>query len=209
MYRKVKKMHARMLQEDQLFPGEDGEGGENGGTRFAKGDYLMIGSRGNRYPMTRGDFMARYDIIAPGIAESEELGAEGFQQYTPTGKVWAHELTADEITSHFPEGTFEGRWGGNKKVVATDVFVMPYPDGGEVYSIRKDLFDQSYDFNRWSVFNHHDEKALSDSPGLPVRPSGRRMSRNKDDFLAVDSLHQPALSPSSPSGRSSSFCVVS
>ena len=148
VYRKVEKTHARVLQEDQLFSMDGGEEGETLETEFAKGDYVLIGSRGDRYPMTRSDFAAWYDIVTPGAAESAELTAEGFRLFAPKGKVWAHELTPAERSSHFPDGTFVGSWGGKKAVAATDILVMSYPQGDEVDSIPKELFTQSYEFVR-------------------------------------------------------------
>ena len=124
VYREMKKMHAKLLQEDQLFTMESGEGGQGKEEQFEKGDFLVVGSRGNTYPMTRTDFMARYNIAAPGEAENDQLASEGFQLFNPIGKVWAHELTADECSRDFSDGTFEGRRGGKKAIAPTDLFLM-------------------------------------------------------------------------------------
>ena len=62
-----------------------------------------------------------------------------------TTQVWSHKLTRDEIAEHFPSGLFFGKWGGlGDKVVAGDELLMPYPMGGEVYSIKAALFDKTY-----------------------------------------------------------------
>ena len=55
--------------------------------RYEKGDFIVCGSRGGRYPMKAAAFAARYAQDRPQPATNAVLGAEGFRLYTPTGKV--------------------------------------------------------------------------------------------------------------------------
>ena len=159
---------------------------------YCKGDYIVLGSRGGRYPMTASEFASRYHtdretqenrenrekqavVEAPSLpsrpparrptkkrtsfrfvfgdasmskaprpARDPALAEEGFELFTPTGKVWIHELSAEDIRKHFPAGRFTGRWGGEVKVDAGDILASPFPSGGEVYLIKSQLFFRTY-----------------------------------------------------------------
>ena len=143
VYRKTMKVHAKQTHEN----GSVGTivNGELEGTKsYLKGDFIMVGSRGGKYAMAENSFRSRYDVEHPKPASDVALAAEGFQSYAPTSWVWAYELSGHDIEIYFPTGIFTGKWGGQVDVEETDVLAMPYPNGDEVYVIKKPLFAISY-----------------------------------------------------------------
>ena len=111
---------------------------------YVKGDFIVCGSREGHYPMKRADFTMRYETTRTEPAVDTTLASEGFRLYTPKGKVWAREVTAAECGTHFPAGHFLGRWGESARIEPLDFLAMPYPSGGEIYSIRRNLFLSTY-----------------------------------------------------------------
>ena len=125
------------------------------------------------YPVKQSDFSLRYDTSDTNPAVDPMLDMAGFRSYKPKGKVWSHRLTHDELALHFPSGKLTGKCtcvslvltsplcynyrlsivlvcdvllgGGIVEIAPGDVVVMPFPDGGEVYSIKGRLFDSTYD----------------------------------------------------------------
>ena len=110
-----------------------------------KGDYIIHGSRGARYPMRQEVFVQRYDVSKsePVIDTDSVLAAEGFRLFPPIGKVVAYILTHEDVAMDFPFGEFANAYG-NHSVSVGDALAMSFPDGGEVYSIPRELFGRTY-----------------------------------------------------------------
>ena len=102
VYCKITGMHAK-LADDAALKASLGEG-------YEAGDYIVVGSTGNQYPMKALAFAARYMQSHPEAATDPALAAEGFRLFRPKGKIWALELSDEEVESFFPSGQFMGKW---------------------------------------------------------------------------------------------------
>ena len=163
VYRKTRPMHAkRALESGAIIAHENGLATRE---TYEKGDFILVGSQGRYYRMRAREFEARYICARPEPASEVELAVAGFRQYKPSGKIWGHELTAEEASAHFPSGWFLGAWGGKVSeyseselriyanrtlppqvfVKTGDIMAVPFPLGGEIYAIQKRLFDESYE----------------------------------------------------------------
>ena len=142
-YRKTTPIHAKEAPDNGLL-----ETVFNGvvETRqaYEKGDMIMCGIDGERYTTTLRNFALRYDRNAPEPAGNPLLAEEGFQLYQPIGKVWAFELSADDIVTHFPAGEFTASWKEPVTVETGDYLVMPFPAGDEIYRVRGHAFNDKY-----------------------------------------------------------------
>lgn len=143
VYRKTVRMNAKVAKEDGFIETIVNGVCESRGP-YTKGDYIVIGSRGGRYSMRAIDFSARYDHSEPEPNCDALLAGEGFFAYKPTGTIWAHELSPDEVRRYFPTNKFMGKWGAAIEVGPSDLLAMPHPSGGEVYAIKNELFHKSY-----------------------------------------------------------------
>lgn len=142
IYRKMTKVHARMiLDSDGLI-----EKNINSRTEVpcTQGDYVMIGTQGKQYGMSREEFEERYDTTNHEPSTDQKLAGAGFRLFQAVGKVWAHQLTADECAQAFPAGSFQGSWGGDTLVEEGDFLLVPFPGAGEIYSVRQYLFNSTY-----------------------------------------------------------------
>ena len=136
-------VHAKLMREDGVISTIVDDVIEDTST-YNKGDYIISGSRGGQYAMEPSRFESRYDHTRSEQANDAKLAKDGFKLYQSTGKVWAHELTVDEVEAHFPAGLLTGSWGGTAPVKAGCYLVMPFPTAGEIYTITKTLFDDAY-----------------------------------------------------------------
>ena len=143
VYCKIVRVHAKLMREAGSISTIVDDAIENTST-YNKGDYIVSGSRGGQYAMKPSMFESRYDSTRPGHANDAKLAKDGFKLYQATGKVWAHELTVDEVEAHFPAGQLIGSWGGAAPVAAGCYLVAPFPTAGEIYTIKKKLFDDTY-----------------------------------------------------------------
>ena len=107
--------------------------------KFKKGDYILRVASGELKVSHPDEFGERFELD-PGQTSST---ADGFQAYRATGKLWAHELSNEEVAAHFPAGKIISA-GAVMKVKAGDVLVMPFPGGGAVYRLEKQTFDEKY-----------------------------------------------------------------
>jgi len=113
---------------------------KKGQRSFKKGDVIVRASGQNsRTVMDAQDFAEHFEQ-APGSAAPAE---DGFVAYREAGKVWAHELSKDEATTHFPAGKFISA-GTASTVKPGDVLLMPYPGGGALYRLGKSSFERKY-----------------------------------------------------------------
>ena len=71
----------------------------------------MCGETGEKYSASALDFVLQYERARPRSAHDPALTEDGFRLYSPTGKLWASEVSADAIAKHFPAGQFIARWG--------------------------------------------------------------------------------------------------
>ena len=147
VHAKCARIHAKLMTEEGIIKTEV-EGKVEAQHEYERGDYILCGSRGGRYPMPGHQFSSRYDTAHVEPASDPLLASDGFKLFKAKGKVWSHKLTPDEVVEHFPNGRFLGKWGGVVKVAAGDVVVMPYPAGGEVYTVKGPFFDSTYAFDR-------------------------------------------------------------
>ena len=149
LYIKTQKVNAMIaLRDGEIRKVIDGKVQQT--KSYKKGDFIVVGSAHKtgasegRYPIAALDFTTRYNQSRPEPASDAELASEGFHLYPPIGKIWAHELTEEEVKHHFPGGAFLGKWGGLNHVKPGDYLVLPFPNATEIYAIGVDLFEQTY-----------------------------------------------------------------
>ena len=111
VFRKTAKMLARVaLQDGEVSTMVDDE--VEAVTKYKKGDFILVGSRGGQYPMSADVFKSRYQVEKPEPTSDTVRSSDGFQLFLSTGKVWALQLTEEDVTKHFCDGRFVGAWGG-------------------------------------------------------------------------------------------------
>ena len=54
-----------------------------------------------QYAMPTDNFKDRYVFDNPLPTEDGMMAAEGFDRYQPTGKIWGHVVTKEEMDSYF------------------------------------------------------------------------------------------------------------
>ena len=182
VYRKTAKMHAKVAQEDGFLE-TIVDGIVETRKSYAKGDYIIIGSRGGRYSMRPVEFSARYDRSNSQPASDLMLAREGFSLYLPTGMIWARKVSEEEMQSFFPIGKFAGKWGGTSLLVEpADYLVMPHPSCEEIYVIKNDLFNKSY--TRHTMHDHIPSEAETLAQWESVLRHEARVCRKKVTVLA-------------------------
>ena len=196
IYYKTAKVHARVAMNEGVC-----ETIVNGvvekKTPYRQGDFIMVGSRGSRgrYPMKAMDFAARYAFGLPEPAELPDLAEEGFQLYSPSGRVFALQISTDEVASHFPKGAFVGSWGGRVTVEANDWLVVPYPAANEVYVIRQKLFPTTYAEDNDLMLKRH--QRLNDPKASADAAATAENNATAHEAARVNEMPSPA-SPQSP-----------
>ena len=84
---KCTKVHAkRMTEEGTIATVIDGKI-EARRRAYEKGDYVVCGSRGGRYPMKERQFLSRYSTTHPDPASDPALARAGFKLFKAKGKV--------------------------------------------------------------------------------------------------------------------------
>lgn len=111
---------------------------------YQAGDYILLGTEGERYTLGAAQFGARYDVAAPGDASNAALRTEGFHIYRPTGAVWAEQLDEVAVQTAFPAGKFIAPWGSEMIFLAGDWLATPSPAASEVYRIEAAAFSNTY-----------------------------------------------------------------
>ncbi|KAL1528098.1 hypothetical protein AB1Y20_009463 [Prymnesium parvum] len=143
VYEKFLEMHARHLESegtlDTLIDGE-----LETTNKYQVGDMMIHGTQGERYVMKPDNFAARYWADQPRPTDDPSLAAEGFQLFRPRGKIWALQLSREDVYQHFPEGKFIAPWGSEMLFAANDFLATPYPDCNEIYRIEEKAFHAMY-----------------------------------------------------------------
>ena len=112
--------------------------------------YTSCFFRGGRFPMPRSASHASYAHVDPEPSEDSNLADEGFLQYLTKGtEILALPISETDIEMYFPGGKVDGNilsGSGSSSIVlaAGDVLAMPFPEGGQVYPIKKTLFEKTY-----------------------------------------------------------------
>lgn len=109
VYSKTPKIHAKRALESGVLD-TIVDGFMETRRSYEKGDFLVCGVEGERYTIGALDFALRYDISKPEPASDSLLSEENFYVYRPTGKIWALELTLDNLAEYFPAGQFIASW---------------------------------------------------------------------------------------------------
>ena len=85
IYAKSAKVHAKRMAEEGYIEAE--VDGIEARRWYAKGDYLVCGSRGGRYLMSERQFTSRYHTARPDPASDPVLASAGFLLFEAKGKV--------------------------------------------------------------------------------------------------------------------------
>ena len=145
VFEKSSKMYAKVADHDGVLDMCDNDS-DIVQHSYNRSDYIVVGSSGRRYPMKAADFGIRYEYRHPEPPPPEDalLAREGFMLFTPIGKVWAYQVTLDDMNDFFPAQSFFGKIGTAITIEADDYLAMPFPSADEVYCIPKKLFHGTY-----------------------------------------------------------------
>ena len=86
VYSKTAKVLAKLMTSDGIIESIV-DGNVEDERPYERGDYIMIGSKGNRYPMQKEQFSNRYDTLRPKPASDPILAKAGFKSFRAIGKV--------------------------------------------------------------------------------------------------------------------------
>ena len=126
-------------------------GGTETSNTAKKGDIIAINPGGERYVMAASVFQLRYFVDEPSEPRSTQrdsdtnaLKEDGFAFYEPRGKVFRREVTAEDISTSFPQNKLTAAWGEQMQIEVGDSLCAPYPDATEVYRIAAAEFEATY-----------------------------------------------------------------
>jgi len=143
LYQKVTRMHAKEATEDGTL--ETVLQGKVESVKAHKaGDYILVGTEGERYSMSAEMFKSRYDVAAAMEAADASLQAQGFRCYTPTGRAWAQQVDQATVSACFPAGKFIAPWGSEMMIAPGDWLATAAPSADEIYRIEKTAFANTY-----------------------------------------------------------------
>ena len=143
LFSECTKVHAKVASSDG-FVNTIVDGITEACTGFQRGSFLVVDFRGRRYAMKPDQFSLRFDEARPEPPIDPALQKEGYSLYSAAGKVWAWNLTQDDITRYFPLCKFIGKFGGTIEVNVGDWLALPSPAADEVYAIPQDIFENMF-----------------------------------------------------------------
>ena len=132
---------------------------------YKKGDFILHDDSGARYSIPASEFSMSYEL-SPEPATDDILAQDGFQRCRLIGRVWARQLSNDDVAEHFSTGEMITSWGSMTGVQAGCFLVMPFPHAGELLVIEQDTFLANFSHvarlaNSHQQNHDHDERALS------------------------------------------------
>ena len=86
VHKKITEVHAKRTTEEGIIDTVV-DGKIESRRSYDKGDYIVCGSRGGRYPMSVIEFTSRYDISRTEPASEPVLASAGFKRFKAKGKV--------------------------------------------------------------------------------------------------------------------------
>ena len=115
---------------------------DRGRKTYQKGDFVVHNSDGSKkHALAELDFGMLYE---PSFEQDEITSTTDLELYRPTGKIWAHELSADDVAKHFPTEQLITADGTTSRVREGDFLVMPYPAGGGLTVIERASFSEKF-----------------------------------------------------------------
>lgn len=139
VFRKKQNVFAKKMQDEAVVVSETSDGFETM-NHADIGDYLVKNqtTAGEMYVLKADKFEQRYQWL--------RAAEEGFEEYRPTGRVTAVELTPERQEAMKLPSTFhfEAPWGEDMVAKEGDYIAMP-PDGREVYRIARKEFFETYE----------------------------------------------------------------
>lgn len=93
------------------------------------------------------------------------------------GKIWAREVSADEVLAQFPAGQFIASWGSAMVIEAGDFLAMPFPSAGEIYRIARSAFMETYRMHALTGYIPSQAEALAHWEGR-LRADGTVYAKN-------------------------------
>lgn len=203
VYRKTVKVYAKEAEADGVLEtvvDDVIEARKN----YTKGDYIMCSTRGGRFPMPRSEFHASYAHVDPEPSEDSSLADEGFLQYLTKGtKILALPISETDIEIYFPGGKVDGNilsGSGSSSIVleAGDVIAMPFPEGGQVYPIKKTLFEKTYTIQDRAT-SHAEREAYENRTSL-VRMMEKHATAVRNTLKSLGLSHVAVSTDASSSG---------
>lgn len=138
IFQKKQNVFAKKAEAQEVVTTQTSDGVETVNTAET-GDYLVKNqtAAGEVYVVKASKFAARYEWFG--------IGEGGFEEYRPTGRVTAVELTPERCEAmDLPDVFhFEAPWG-EAMVAKTGDFIVSPPDGAEVYRIARKEFFETY-----------------------------------------------------------------
>lgn len=109
---------------------------------YKKGDFIMYNTDGKETVLSPHEFATSYEPASDKLDKT--IAEHGFALYNPTGKIWAHQVTADEISRFFPACKFLAQTESPVDIKPGDWLALPHPCGGELYCVEKHVFEHEY-----------------------------------------------------------------
>ena len=98
---------------------------------YKKGDFIMLNNQNETFSTSAYDFNISLEL-SPEPEKEDVLVQKGFQHYRPTGRIWARQLSNDDVAKHFPTGKMISNWGTIIPVKAGCFLTMASPFVGEL-----------------------------------------------------------------------------
>ena len=112
IYTKFTSVHAKLTTKDGTID-TIVDGRVEASHRYSSGDFVVIGSRGGRYPMSNQVFSSRYDTKHAETASETRLTRSGFKKYSAKGKVGLFSLVLGaRSTKNGTSNMRRDRWTG-------------------------------------------------------------------------------------------------
>ena len=108
------------------------------GQPVKKGDIIIRAANGSQKVLNPEHFAEHFEL-----AHERSSDQDGFRAYRASAKLYAHELSDEEVSTHFPAGKFFSM-GTLVAVKPGDVLMMPFPGGGELHRLDKPTFQAKY-----------------------------------------------------------------
>ena len=150
-------------------------------------EMIVQTANGGKRTMALGQFEALYEpthLPASGPDLAHDLMQQGFQTYLPKTKVWARQLSAEDVSNYFPTGHYISGSGSQSTVCAGMYIVMPFPQGKSLTICDEAHFSDKYMSN---AENNSCRRVLSQAETL--QQWDVKLRRNAQIYTKTNKVH--------------------